>query len=136
MELEGASRNWKICNIGSEAAASIAGGASSSAAGAGAGRMASQTDLQSEVREAEGPVLCEPCMPGLDIGIALEGDQIDELSEEDAAENLWDVQSLPSRERPFATEQDAAETACRSLARRLRSRPTLPPDPSNFDASW
>eukprot|EP00973_Karenia_brevis_P081677 11322552-Karenia_brevis.AAC.1 len=72
--------------------------------------------MQSEVREAEGPVLCEPCMPGLNLGIALDVDQINELSDEDAAESLWDVQSLPLGGRPSATEQDAAGAACRSLA--------------------
>eukprot|EP00973_Karenia_brevis_P042921 5941438-Karenia_brevis.AAC.1 len=75
-------------------------------------------------------------MPELDLASALEVDQKSELSEEDIDESIWDVQPLPIEERPFATEQDAAQTACRSLARCLRSRPTLPPDPSKLQSSW
>eukprot|EP00973_Karenia_brevis_P064352 8941468-Karenia_brevis.AAC.1 len=75
-------------------------------------------------------------MPELDLGSAFEVDQRSELSEDDVDGGIWDVQPLPLEERPFATEQDAAQIACRRLAGCLRSRPTLPPDPRNLQASW
>eukprot|EP00973_Karenia_brevis_P038954 5376894-Karenia_brevis.AAC.1 len=106
---------------GSESAACTYSGASSSAA--------AQTDLQAESSGSASSVYCQPCRPGYDVGSALDLDNTSEPSQEDADENMWEVQPLPWQARPFATEQDAAHRACSKLALHLRGRPTLPPDP-------
>ena len=49
--------------------------------------------------------------------------------------SFFEVRSLPEMSRPFLTEQDAVEKACRHLSNSMRSRPTMPPEPGDSNSS-
>jgi len=63
-------------------------------------------------------------------------DKRDDADEDVGNEDLFDVRALPIAERPYLTEQDAAQMVCGHLADLMRARPTLPPDTQDSKRSW
>ena len=76
---------------------------------------------------------CEPCGASLGCG---ETQDLSETEDDTDDERGLEIRALPLDCRPFATEQDAADMACRHLAQHLRARPTLPADPKDLHAPW